>query len=116
MYKVNILGVKSFFMCMNLVVLALCWNCKGFHFNLKLISCSGEEEGGRYSVRNKRSLLSPSCAPGICSQSSGESGSGKFCADRKRKDSKRSQMFFPPNESSSLTLLGSYSRSRGLLI
>lgn len=66
---------------MNHMVMALCWNCKGFHFNLKLISCSGVEEGERYSVRNKRSLLSPSCAPGISSQSSGECGDGKLCAD-----------------------------------
>lgn len=64
--------------------MALCWNCKGFHFNLKLISCSGVEEGERYSVRNKRPLLSPSCAPGISSRSSGVCGGGKLCADWKR--------------------------------
>lgn len=95
MYKVNVLGVKYFFLCMNLVILALCCKCKGSHFNLKLISCSGVEEGARYSVRNKGSLLSPSCAPGISSQSSGESGGGRFCADRKRKDLPRAEVYFP---------------------
>ena len=42
--------------------MALCCDCKGFHFNFKMIPCLEVNEGERFSVRNKGSLASPTCA------------------------------------------------------
>lgn len=62
MEKVKVYEAKSFFLCADLVAMALCWDCKGFHFNFKMIPCLEVNEGKRFSVRNKGSLPSPTSA------------------------------------------------------
>lgn len=86
---------------------ALCWDCKGFHFNFKIISCSEVNEGKRFSVRNKGSLTSPTRAFGVSPLRCGDCGEVASFV-RTEKVGTQLLLSFQPKEAINLRLLNSF--------